>query len=76
MFELQGKWLLSRVKKTVYKRRVWNQRLITFKYCLMEAGVVGDGGWIKPQFFTLFSELGSIQFCLRSKIDICLWSYI
>ena len=33
-------------------------RLITFKYHLIEARVVGDGGRIDPQFFILFSEVG------------------
>ena len=62
-------------------------RLKTFEYCLLEAGVliifkdhqieagagvVGDCGWIEPQFVILFSEWGSIQFCFLSKIDICL----
>ena len=50
-------------------------KLITYKYLLIGAGVVGDGGRIKPQFFILFSELGSIQFLFLSKIVICLWPY-
>lgn len=34
--------------------------LIIFKDHQIEAGagVVGDGGWIEPQFVILFSELG------------------
>ena len=53
------------------------------------AGVVVDGGqkpfafsvwWgmvdgSNPNFFILFSELGSIQFLFLSKIVICLWPY-
>ena len=57
---------LSRAMKTFF--------LLIFKDHQIEAGagLVGDGGWIEPQFVILFSEWGSIQFCFLSKIDICL----
>ena len=56
-------------------------RLITFKYHLIEARVLGDGGRIDPQFLILFSEVGvgpillSFQDWYLSLVSCLKWSF-